>query len=72
MQCNSHEHDYSIHCTIFSACCLKRSQIYISNIGHVSSRVSNVIDFNDKKEKDTKNTIKLDLCFVLGGAQQCN
>ena len=38
----------------------------------VLSGVSNVIDFNCKKEKETKNTIKLDLCFILGGMQQCN
>ena len=44
----------------------------VSNIAHVLSGVSNVIDFNSKKEKETKNTIKLDLCFILGGTQQCN
>ena len=27
---------------------------------------------NDKKEKETKNTIKLDLCSILGGMQQYN
>ena len=37
----------------------------ISNIAHVLSRVA-------KKEKETKNTIKLDLCFISGGMQQCN
>ena len=31
-----------------------------------------MIDVNRKKEKETKNTIKLDLCFVLDGMQQCN
>ena len=44
----------------------------ISNIAHVLSGVSNVIDFNSKKEKETKNTIKVDLCFILGGTQQCH
>ena len=29
----------------------------ISNIAHVLSGVFNVIDFNGKKEKETKNTI---------------
>ena len=28
MQSNSHEHYYSIHCTIFAASCLKRNQVY--------------------------------------------
>ena len=45
---------------------------FISHIAHVLSGVSNMIDFNSKKEKETKNTIKLDLCFILGGTQQCN
>ena len=44
----------------------------ISNIAHFLSGVSHVIDFKDKKEKETKNTIKLDLCFILRGAQLCN
>ena len=43
---------------------------FISNIAHVLLGVSNVIDFNGKKEKEAKNTIKLDLCFILLGAQQ--
>ena len=25
-----------------------------------------------KKKKETKNTVKSDLCFILGGTQQCN
>ena len=49
-----------------------RETYSISNIAHVLSGVSNMIDFNGKREKETKNTIKVDLCFVLGGAQQCN
>ena len=32
----------------------------ISDLAHVLSVVSNVIGFNGKKEKETKNTIKLD------------
>ena len=44
----------------------------ISNMAHVLTGVSNVIDFNGKKGKEAKNMIKLDLCFVLVGAQQCN
>ena len=43
----------------------------ISNVAYILSRVSNVIDVNYKKEK-TKNTMKLDLCFILVGTQQCN
>ena len=43
----------------------------ISNIAHIFSRVSNVIDINGKKGKET-NTVKLDLCFILGGTQQSN
>ena len=31
----------------------------ISSIAHVLSGVSNVIDFNCKQEKESKNTIKL-------------
>ena len=42
----------------------------ISNIAHVLSRVSNVINFNNKNEKETENTIKTDMCFILGGEQQ--
>ena len=30
------------------------------------------MDFNGKKEKEAKNTIKLDLCFKLGEVKQCN
>ena len=43
----------------FAAFFLKRNKS-ISNIAHVLSGVSNMIDFNSKKEKETKNTIKLD------------
>ena len=25
-----------------------------------------------QKKKETKNTIKLDMCSILGGMQQCN
>ena len=71
-QSNSHEHDYSIHCAIFLQPVALRETKSISNIAHVLSGVSNVIDFSGKKEKETKNTIKLDLCFVLGGMQQCH
>ena len=42
----------------------------ISNIAHVLSGVSNVINFNNKNEKETENTIKTDMCFILGGEQQ--
>ena len=44
----------------------------ISNIAPVLSGVSNMIGFNNKKNKKKQNTIKLDLCFVLGEVQQCN
>ena len=37
-----------------------------SNIAHVLSRVSDLIDHNNKKEKETKNMIKLNMCFILG------
>ena len=39
----------------------------IFNIAHDLSRVSNAINRNQQQEeKETKNTIKLDLCFILG------
>ena len=38
----------------FTACCLIRETKTISNIAHVLSGVSNVIDFNGKKEKETE------------------
>ena len=64
--------DYSIHCPIFAAYCLKRNQV-ISNIAHVLSKVSNVIDRRQRqRRKETKNTIKIGLCFTLGGMQQFN
>ena len=44
----------------------------ISNVAHVLSRVSSMIDLRGKKENETRNKIKLDLCFILGGMQQCN
>ena len=44
----------------------------ISNVAHVLSRVSSMIDLRGKKENETRNNIKLDLCFILGGMQQCN
>ena len=42
----------------------------ISKIAHVLSGVSNVINFNKKKEKETENAIKIDMCFILGAEQQ--
>ena len=41
----------------------------ISDLAHVLSGVSNVMGFNGKKEKEAKNTVKLDQYFILGGAQ---
>ena len=38
----------------FITCCLIRETKSISNIAHVLSGVSNVIDFNGKKEKETE------------------
>ena len=60
------EHDYFIHCTIFCQFIALRETKSISNIAHVLSRVSNVIDINNKKENKTNNTIKLGLCFMFG------
>ena len=49
-----------------------RETTSISNIAHVLSGVPKMIDLSARKEKEKKNTIKLGLCFILDGTQQCN
>ena len=44
----------------------------ISNVAHILSRVSNVTDRCQQRKEKTRNKIKLDLYFILGGMQQCN
>ena len=46
-----HEHDYFIHCTIFCQFIALRETKSISNIAHVLSRVSNVIDRRQQQKR---------------------
>ena len=50
-QSNLHEHDFSIHCTIFLPPITLRECRYISNTEHVLSRVFSVIDDRHQQQK---------------------
>ena len=50
---------------LFFVNCFLRETKSISNIVNVLSGVSNVIDVSNKKEKETKNAIKLDVFFNI-------
>ena len=66
MQSYWHEHDYSIRFTIFLPPIALRETKSISNIVHVLSTFSNMIDKcqEQKKEKETKSIIKLHLFYI--------
>ena len=50
---------------LFFVNCFLRETKSIPNIVNVLSGVSNVIDVSNKKEKETKNAIKLDVFFYI-------
>ena len=50
---------------LFFVNCFLRETKSISNIVNVLSECFNVIDVSNKKEKETKNAIKLDVFFYI-------